>query len=113
VFSDSQHSRLPVYGETLDDPQGFVHVRDVMSLLAPDAEGGARQVSDHLLGRIKRDILFVPQSMTLSHCSCACNPAASIWRWSWTNTAPDGLVSMEDLVSRSWARSMTARCQRQ
>ncbi|UPT62877.1 MAG: CBS domain-containing protein [Hyphomonadaceae bacterium JAD_PAG50586_4] len=40
VFSESQHSRLPLYGETLDDPQGFIHVRDVLSLLTPDEAGG-------------------------------------------------------------------------
>src|ERR1044071_4740018 len=41
VFSDSQHSRLPVYRENLDDPLGFVHVRDVMALLAPSEEGAS------------------------------------------------------------------------
>ena len=54
AFSDSQHSRLPIYGETLDDPQGFVHVRDVMSLLAPNAEGEASaKFSDQLLDRLE------------------------------------------------------------
>ncbi len=49
VFSDSQHSRLPVYRENLDDPLGFVHVRDVMALLAPSEEGESRaKFSDHL-----------------------------------------------------------------
>ena len=28
-----QHSRLPVYRETLDDPIGLVHVKDVLSLV--------------------------------------------------------------------------------
>ena len=54
VFSESQHSRLPIYGETLDDPQGFVHVRDVLSLLAPDAEGAAKaKFTDRMLSRIR------------------------------------------------------------
>jgi CBS domain containing-hemolysin-like protein len=102
VFSDSQHSRLPIYGETLDDPQGFVHVRDVMSLLAPDAEGEARaKFSDHFLGRIKRDILFVPQSMTLSTLflrmqSSRIHLALVVDEYGGT----DGLVSMEDLVEQ-------------
>ena len=62
AFSESQHSRLPVYGETLDDPQGFIHVRDVLALLAPDENGAASaKYSDRSLLRIRREILFVPQ----------------------------------------------------
>ena len=102
VFSESQHSRLPIYGETLDDPQGFVHVRDVLALLAPDANGetGA-QFSDRFLSRIRRDILFVPQSMTLATLflkmqSSRIHLALVIDEYGGT----DGLVSMEDLVEQ-------------
>jgi CBS domain containing-hemolysin-like protein len=102
AFSESQHSRLPIYGETLDDPQGFVHVRDVMSLLAPSAEGeGQAKFSDRLLARIKRDILFVPPSMTLSTLflrmqSSRIHLALVVDEYGGT----DGLVSMEDLVEQ-------------
>src|SRR5690606_40976849 len=30
VFERSGHSRMPVYSETLDDPRGMVHIRDVL-----------------------------------------------------------------------------------
>jgi CBS domain containing-hemolysin-like protein len=102
AFSESQHSRLPIYGETLDDPQGFVHVRDVMALLAPDAAGEARaKFSDRLLMRIKREILFVPPSMTLSTLflrmqSSRIHLALVVDEYGGT----DGLVSMEDLVEQ-------------
>jgi CBS domain containing-hemolysin-like protein len=102
VFSESQHSRLPLYGETLDDPQGFIHVRDVLALLAPDADGQSRaQFSDRLLTRIRRDILFVPQSMTLATLflkmqSSRIHLALVIDEYGGT----DGLVSMEDLVEQ-------------
>lgn len=102
VFSESQHSRLPIYGETLDDPQGFVHVRDVMALLAPSAGGEARaKFSDRLLPRIKRDILFVPPSMPLSTLfikmqSSRIHLALVVDEYGGT----DGLVSMEDLVEQ-------------
>lgn len=102
VFSESQHSRLPVYSETLDDPQGFVHVRDVLSLLAPDERGEARaKFSDRTLARIKRDILFVPQSMTLATLflkmqSSRIHLALVVDEYGGT----DGLVSMEDLVEQ-------------
>ena len=102
VFSDSQHSRLPIYGETLDDPQGFVHVRDVLALLAPNAEGEAgAKYSDRSLGRIRREILFVPQSMTLATLflkmqSSRIHLALVVDEYGGT----DGLVSMEDLVEQ-------------
>lgn len=102
VFSESQHSRLPIYGETLDDPQGFVHVRDVLALLAPNTEGVAQGTfADRSLGRIRRDILFVPQSMTLATLflkmqSSRIHLALVVDEYGGT----DGLVSMEDLVEQ-------------
>ena len=30
IFQDAGHSRLPVYRETLDDPAGLLHVKDIM-----------------------------------------------------------------------------------
>ena len=102
AFSESQHSRLPLYNETLDDPQGFVHVRDVMALLAPsDDEQASAKFSDRLLTRIKRDILYVPPSMTLSTLflrmqSSRIHLALVVDEYGGT----DGLVSMEDMVEQ-------------
>jgi CBS domain containing-hemolysin-like protein len=102
VFSESQHSRLPIYGETLDDPQGFVHVRDVLALLSPNEEGvSSAQFGDRSLTRIKREILFVPQSMTLARLflrmqSSRIHLALVVDEYGGT----DGLVSMEDLVEQ-------------
>ena len=33
-FEESGHSRMPVYSETLDDPRGMVHIRDVLAWIA-------------------------------------------------------------------------------
>ncbi|MGE3141727.1 MAG: hemolysin family protein [Hyphomonadaceae bacterium] len=102
VFSESQHSRLPIYRETLDDPLGLVHVRDVMALLAPDETGQVRaKYADRVLTRIKREILFVPPSMKLSTLflkmqSNRSHLALVIDEYGGT----DGLVSMEDLVEQ-------------
>ncbi|MEZ5957640.1 MAG: hemolysin family protein [Hyphomonadaceae bacterium] len=102
VFAESQHSRLPIYGETLDDPQGFVHVRDVLALLSPNEQGVASaQFDDRSLPRIKREILFVPQSMTLARLflrmqSSRIHLALVVDEYGGT----DGLVSMEDLVEQ-------------
>lgn len=102
VFSDSQHSRLPLYGETLDDPHGFIHVRDVLAQLSPTEAGEAHATfDDRTLARIRRDILFVPQSMTLATLflkmqSSRIHLALVVDEYGGT----DGLVSMEDLVEQ-------------
>lgn len=102
IFSESQHSRIPVYGETLDDPQGFVHVRDVLAQLAPGDDGESKgKFSDRSLGRIRRDILFVPPSMSLATLfikmqESRIHLALVVDEYGGT----DGLVSMEDLVEQ-------------
>ncbi|WP_434054122.1 transporter associated domain-containing protein [Roseibium sp.] len=40
LFQKSGHSRMPVYEETLDDPRGMVHIKDLMAFIA---EKGARR----------------------------------------------------------------------
>ncbi|GJD34124.1 hemolysin family protein [Methylobacterium aerolatum] len=41
-FRTAGHSRLPVYGDTLDDPRGMVHIRDLVDFLAAKAEPSRR-----------------------------------------------------------------------
>ena len=61
AFAESEHSRLPVYQETLDDPVGVVHLKDVFKLLSgPAAE---RSAAGPVLPRMKRETLYVPPSM--------------------------------------------------
>src|SRR5918997_6839861 len=43
TFRTAGHSRLPVYGETLDDPKGMVHIRDFLDHIAAKAETGSRR----------------------------------------------------------------------
>jgi CBS domain containing-hemolysin-like protein len=84
VFRTAGHSRLPVHGETLDDPRGMVHIRDFVAFLAaatppqrkeraagsPEGEAAAscrwpRSGLDMSLSQanILRPVLFVPASM--------------------------------------------------
>ena len=42
TFRTAGHSRLPVHGETLDDPRGMVHIRDFVDYIAAATEAGAR-----------------------------------------------------------------------
>ncbi|MDE2356118.1 MAG: HlyC/CorC family transporter [Alphaproteobacteria bacterium] len=61
AFADSEHSRLPVYRRTLDDPVGLVHLKDVFRILAKAAPSDPP--TDGMLSRLKRQTLFVPPSM--------------------------------------------------
>ncbi|QEE38033.1 MULTISPECIES: hemolysin family protein [unclassified Methylobacterium] len=45
LFRNAGHSRLPVYGETLDDPRGMVHIRDLVDHIAAKAEPTRRSVA--------------------------------------------------------------------
>ena len=49
VFRTAGHSRLPVHGESLDDPRGMVHIRDFVDYIAAAAE-------DFWKGRTRPDI---------------------------------------------------------
>lgn len=102
LFAESQHSRLPVFRDNLDDPIGFVHVKDVLALLAPNGEGQASgKFTDRVLSRIKREILFVPPSMPLPTLlvtmkSRRIHLALVVDEYGGT----DGLVSIEDIVEQ-------------
>ncbi|MBB5700386.1 CBS domain containing-hemolysin-like protein [Ochrobactrum daejeonense] len=37
LFEKSGHSRMPVYAETLDDPRGMIHIRDVLNYITRQA----------------------------------------------------------------------------
>jgi CBS domain containing-hemolysin-like protein len=56
AFADAGHSRLPVYGESLDEVIGMIHIKDVF-LANVDAE------RDRSLSALMREPLFVPESM--------------------------------------------------
>src|SRR4051794_9958417 len=116
LFRTAGHSRLPVFGETLDDPKGMVHIRDFLDYIAARAEAGRPSSPERpgekppSLGevdlsvtlstaRILRPVLFAPPSM----------PAVDLLvRMQATRThmalvideygGTDGLVSIEDLV---------------
>jgi CBS domain containing-hemolysin-like protein len=56
AFVDAGHSRLPVYGESLDEVIGMVHIKDVF-MANVDAS------RDRSIETLMRDPLFVPESM--------------------------------------------------
>jgi CBS domain containing-hemolysin-like protein len=112
VFRSAGHSRLPVYGETLDDPAGMLHIRDFVNYLAETASKsrGDDDSDDYKVASIDfgatlegadilRPVLYVPRSM----------PALDLLvRMQTTRThmalvideygGTDGLVSIEDIM---------------
>lgn len=66
AFKDAGHSRLPVFKETLDEPTGLVHVKDMLPFLTFDARGrtGKTYPDRKIVKKIQRDVLFVPPSMS-------------------------------------------------
>ena len=99
LFHEAQHSRLPMYNETLDDPTGLIHVKDVLGLLQPEA-GGAYCLSPNArITSLRRPILFVPPSMRaldllLKMQATHTHLALVIDEYGGT----DGLISIEDII---------------
>ncbi|WP_273722558.1 hemolysin family protein [Bartonella sp. AU18XJBT] len=112
-FAKIGHSRIPVYAETLDDPRGMIHIRDILNYMTRFIINPTKteQKSDLLqlnhtdlhtpIGELDliRTVLFVPSSMLASKL---------LTRMQTTRTqmalvidehgGTDGLVSMEDIV---------------
>jgi CBS domain containing-hemolysin-like protein len=118
VFEGAGHSRLVVYNDTLDDPTGMVHIRDLIAFVASRAardpitaaQGKASPAAVLNLAnvdltlplvsaKIVREILYAPPSMPALDLlakmqATRIHLALVIDEYGGT----DGLVSMEDLV---------------
>ncbi len=123
VFRTAGHSRLPVHGQTLDDPRGMVHIRDFVDYLAAQAEviAAANGIGKDIAGvegpdiastfggvdlgvtletaNLARPVLFVPPSMLVLDLLVKMQAerthmALVIDEYGGT----DGLVSIEDVV---------------
>lgn len=101
LYRESSHSRMPIYRETLDDPIGMVHLKDVLAWFAPPESEGANAVErpPFSLRSIRRNVLFVPPSMPaldllVKMQATRIHLALVIDEYGGT----DGLVSIEDLV---------------
>ena len=91
VITGEGHSRLPVYGESLDDAMGFIHAKDVLAWHGAEANFSP--------SRILRRVLFVAPSMQVlelllemrvkrAHMALVVDEYGGV----------DGLVTIEDLV---------------
>lgn len=125
IFATAGHSRLPVYRETLDDPLGMVHIKDLMhwmtkqgaakkparaSSAKPKPAKSKPQASNINLGNVDlnltlaeidvtRTVLFVPPSMSAGDLLVKMQTTRihmAVVVDEYGGT--DGLVSIEDLV---------------
>jgi CBS domain containing-hemolysin-like protein len=120
VFENAGHSRLVVYNDTLDDPVGMVHIRDLIAFMAAHAtvspeknlkrkkprpaglDLGAINLAMQLSStKIMRELLFVPPSMPALDLlakmqATRIHLALVVDEYGGT----DGLVSMEDVVEQ-------------
>ena len=93
LFSDSNHSRIPVYRENLDDPIGMLHMKDLISVFNDN------NFNEIKLENFLREILFVPPSMKSRDLlvrmqTSRIHMALVIDEYGGT----DGLVTIEDLI---------------
>jgi CBS domain containing-hemolysin-like protein len=120
VFESAGHSRLVVYGETLDDAIGMVHIRDLVAFMseraAASAKANVRRKKPFPAGldlkavdlsmalsstRIIREILFAPPSMPVLDLlakmqTTRIHLALVIDEYG----GGDGVVSIEDIVEQ-------------
>ena len=114
LFIEANHSRLPIYRESLDDVVGMVHVKDFLRWMVAKgkrrkAKGSpetglelpAKELTSTLKQHtsLKREVLFVPPSMPapdllLKMKSSHIHLAIVVDEYGGT----DGIVSLEDLV---------------
>ena len=118
VFEVSGHSRMPVYDDTLDDPRGMVHIRDVLNtilkiskLSRAEIAKRRRKLPENLdlkkvdlskpisSMKLLREVMFVPPSMGARELMARMQAermqiALVIDEYGGT----DGLVTLEDIV---------------
>jgi len=101
LFREAQHSRLPVFRETLDDPVGLIHVKDVLGLLEAEPDGAYCLSPQAKITSLLRPVLFAPPSMRaldllLKMQASHTHLALVIDEYGGT----DGLVSIEDIIEQ-------------
>ncbi len=99
ICVESEHSRLPIFRESLDDPVGVVHIKDILKLLSPEPGKAGPNWAEPVLHRLRREVLYVPSSMTTSDLMLRMQAqrihmALVIDEFGGT----DGLVTLEDLI---------------
>ena len=93
LFSETNHSRIPIYRDNLDDPIGMLHMKDLISIFSKD------NFTELKIENFLREVLFVPPSMKSRDLlvrmqTSRIHMALVIDEYGGT----DGLVTIEDLI---------------
>jgi len=118
MFEESGHSRMPVHGETLDDPKGMIHIRDVVTHIAKTASLSKAEIAKRKTAlpanldlkkvslskpvsslKLLREVMYVPPSMGARELMARMQAdrkqiALVIDEYGGT----DGIVTLEDIV---------------
>ncbi|MGB7286290.1 MAG: hemolysin family protein [Salaquimonas sp.] len=114
LFESSGHSRMPVYDDSLDDPKGMIHIRDVVGYITRTSSNGRKRTKASVrsldltkvdltreLGRLNlvRPVIFTPPSMMAADLMARMQAqriqmALVIDEYGGT----EGLISLEDIV---------------
>ncbi|MFM5907225.1 MAG: hemolysin family protein [Novosphingobium sp.] len=93
AFAEHGHSRLPVYGDSLDEVKGMIHIKDVFPFLA-NGKAPPRDWTS-----LMRQPLFVPQSRNaidvLADMRASRTHLAVVFN---EYSGTEGIVTIEDLV---------------
>lgn len=121
TFEEAGASRIPLYHETLDDPRGMVHIKDLFALMMMSARNNGGQAGKKVNGtkeqqinlgavdlskkisstKLRRPILYVPPSMPAMNLlirmqSTHIHMALVVDEYGGT----DGLATIEDLIEQ-------------
>ena len=93
LFSECNHSRLPIYKDTLDNPVGMIHIKDLIGVISKDT------FEETKIESFLREVIFVPPSMKSRDLlvrmqSSRIHMALVIDEYGGT----DGLITIEDLI---------------
>ena len=97
TFAEHGHSRMPVYGDSLDEIVGMIHIKDVFAIIAAKNFGAKPAPKDW--SPLMRQPLFVPQArgaldVLADMRASRTHLAIVVDEYSGT----DGIVTIEDLV---------------
>lgn len=100
LFATQAHSRMPIYRDSLDEPLGFVHIKDVVAEVVRTG-WSEETLASRPLERLMRELMFVPGSTRLPDLlvqmqSTRVHIAIVIDEYGGTG----GMVCLEDLVEQ-------------
>jgi CBS domain containing-hemolysin-like protein len=63
TFSETSHTRFPIYSSSIDNITGFLSIKDVLRAISTQGAAALDQTAQELA----RTVLFVPESKTIGH----------------------------------------------